>query len=116
MTKRDFQATEYRAESYEKGDEMRGDSVTERCATQPRDGAVAAWATFYPNGSTESVYAGIHPPNAEPLYRACQDLSQKNLTLTSHERGAIEWAAIFVDHELGPGSGDALYDILERLK
>jgi hypothetical protein len=46
----------------------------------------AAWATFYPNGSTEGVYAGIRPPNAEPLYRACQDLSQKNLTPTTKPR------------------------------
>jgi hypothetical protein len=37
-----------------------------------RPSPIAAWATFYPNGSTESVYAGIRPPNAEPLYRHSQ--------------------------------------------
>jgi hypothetical protein len=41
----------------------------------------AAWATFYPNGSTASVYTGRQPPNAEPLYRSP--------TLTDAERRAI---------------------------
>jgi hypothetical protein len=42
-----------------------------------------AWATFYPNGSTEGVYAGIRPPNAEPLYRlpALTDEERDALTL-----------------------------------
>ena len=41
----------------------------------------AAWATFYPNGSTASVYTGRLPPHAEPLYRSP--------TLTEAERKAI---------------------------
>jgi len=63
MTKRTKQAQEYAAESYGKADEKRGDSDTERCGNEPRDGAV------------------------------CQDSLQKNLTLTDEEREAIEWSS-----------------------
>ena len=38
---------------------------------------IAAWATFYPNGATASVHHGNHPPNAEPLYRHPQRLTQQ---------------------------------------
>jgi hypothetical protein len=38
---------------------------------------IAAWATFYPNGSTSSVHLGNHPPTAEPLYRHPQRLTQQ---------------------------------------
>ena len=60
----------------------------------PREGTEpVAWATFYPNGSTASVYVGRNPPHAEPLYRhpPCQDISQKNLTLTDAEREAVAY-------------------------
>lgn len=49
----------------------------------------AAWATFYPNGSTASVYAGRQPPHAVPLYRAA--------SLTDEEREAIAWASRMLD-------------------
>ena len=43
-----------------------------------------AWATFYPNGSTASVYVGRQPQHAEPLYRSP--------TLTDAEREAVSVA------------------------
>ena len=56
--------------------------------SEPREGTEpVAWATFYPNGSTASVYVGRQPQHAEPLFRQppCHDSSQKNLTLTDAE-------------------------------
>ena len=69
-----------------------------------------AWATFYPNGSTASVYVGRKPPHAEPLYRQppCQDFSQQNLTLTDAEREAVEYY-------IGTGGPQAVDDALRRL-
>ena len=55
----------------------------------------AAWATFYPNGSTASVYTGRQPPNAEPLYRS--------RALTDEEREAVRFALKSLDWPLdGP--------------
>ena len=64
----------------------------------------AAWATFYPNGSTASVYVGRKPPHAEPLYRSP--------TLTDAEREALHW---FAHYGLPDHRAATLRGLLERL-
>lgn len=70
-----------------------------------------AWATFYPNGSTASVYIGRVPSHAAPLYR------QPQPTLTDEEREAVDQA---IDAASGMASAepwaiDTLRKLLERL-
>ena len=86
MTKRTKQAEEYAAELHGRNDEMRGDSDTERCATEPRDGAV------------------------------CQDLSQKNLTLTDEERWCLKEMLVLIacHHEDHQKEAFILRDLLRR--
>lgn len=92
MTKRDMQASDYAAESYGKGDGMRGDSPTNRCASQPRNGALG------------------HQP--------CQDLLQKNLTLTDEERWCLKEMLMLIafHHEDHQQAAFILRDLLRRTK
>jgi hypothetical protein len=50
-----------------------------------------AWATFYPNGSTASVYVGRQPQHAEPLYPIVPLYRQPQPTLTDAEREAVRY-------------------------
>jgi hypothetical protein len=93
--------------------------------SQPFDSAPttpAAWALFYPNGSTSAVASGKVADHWEPLYRKPQECPHVrgnttqycslNFTLTDEEREAIEWYA-------GYGNGDhatTLRSLLERLE
>jgi len=88
MTKRTKQAEEYAAESYGKADEKRGNTDTERCDNEPRDGAV------------------------------CQDSLQKNLTLTDEERWCLKEMLVLIafHHEDHQREAFILRDLLRRSK
>ena len=69
------------------------------------DSEPAAWATFYPNGSTASVYIGRKPPHAEPLYRHPQapdfaPAPPDNAAKAPDNAEPVAWAALHDDGDI----------------
>ena len=70
---------------------MNGRMEAEQMAAEHEARQPVAWATFFPNGSTHSVFVDGHrtPAGAEPLYRSP--------TLTDAEREAVEKAIGWIE-------------------
>ena len=79
----------------------------------------SAWATFYPNGSTASVYVGRQPPHAEPLYRNPQptltDVERASFVRAIETLEGVEYLEAF-STENDKTAAATLRGLLERMK
>ena len=124
MTKRDMQASEYAAESYEKPDENRTNTTMKRDAT-PGEGSVRGVGTVG-NRLNENLQAEIARLCESIRRLAEQDATLSvcdgnvtvthDATLTDEEREAIEVAAAAYADDHGERFAAVLRNLLERLK